>query len=155
MDVEVKGRIAGVGASEGVAVGPAFVHARGELEPERKNISESEVEEARGWEARGARLILFSATALLDGELKAGRVRTVTGRGKRSHSANRRQRGQPSKEGHMTSTEHRVARNRARMPTGKGRRVLEMDIFVDRVVPRDGADTSDHRFGSGDRNRRS
>ena len=45
MDTEAKGRIAGVAASEGVAVGPVFVHARRELEPERENISEDEVEE--------------------------------------------------------------------------------------------------------------
>ena len=45
MDAEVKGRIAGVAASEGVAVGPVFVHARGELKPERENISEDAVEE--------------------------------------------------------------------------------------------------------------
>ena len=48
MDAEVKGRIAGVAASEGVAVGPVFVHARGELEPERENISEDEIEEELG-----------------------------------------------------------------------------------------------------------
>jgi phosphotransferase system enzyme I (PtsI) len=45
VDAEVKGRIAGVAASEGVAVGPVFVHARGELEPERENISEDKIEE--------------------------------------------------------------------------------------------------------------
>ena len=44
MDAEVKGRIAGVAASEGVSVGPVFVHARRELEPERESISEDEVE---------------------------------------------------------------------------------------------------------------
>ncbi len=38
-------RLTGVGASEGVAVGPAFVHAAGELEPERKSIPEDSVEE--------------------------------------------------------------------------------------------------------------
>src|SRR5918998_257166 len=48
VDAEVKGRIAGVAASEGVAVGPVFVHARGELEPEREDISEDEVEEELG-----------------------------------------------------------------------------------------------------------
>ena len=48
MDAEVKGRIAGVAASEGVAVGPVFVHARGELEPERENISEDTIEEELG-----------------------------------------------------------------------------------------------------------
>src|SRR5919112_1820622 len=45
VNAEVKGRIAGVAASEGVAVGPVFVHARRELEPERENISEDKVEE--------------------------------------------------------------------------------------------------------------
>jgi phosphoenolpyruvate-protein phosphotransferase (PTS system enzyme I) len=37
-------KLTGVGAAEGVAVGPAFVHIPGELEPERKNIPESAVE---------------------------------------------------------------------------------------------------------------
>jgi phosphoenolpyruvate-protein phosphotransferase len=37
-------RIAGVAASEGVAVGPVFVHAPGELEPERQEIAQGEVE---------------------------------------------------------------------------------------------------------------
>jgi len=45
MDAEVKGKITGVAASEGVAVGPVFVHAPGELEPERENISEDAVED--------------------------------------------------------------------------------------------------------------
>ena len=44
MDAEVKGRIAGVAASEGVVVGPVYVHARGALEPERENISEDAIE---------------------------------------------------------------------------------------------------------------
>jgi phosphoenolpyruvate-protein phosphotransferase len=48
VNAEVKGRIAGVAASEGVAVGPAFVHARGELKPERENVSEDAVEEELG-----------------------------------------------------------------------------------------------------------
>jgi phosphotransferase system enzyme I (PtsI) len=38
-------RLTGVGASEGVAVGPAFVHVAGEPEPERKSIPEDSVEE--------------------------------------------------------------------------------------------------------------
>src|ERR671911_792449 len=41
-------RLAGVAASEGVAVGPAFVHVAKELKPERENISEVEVEEELG-----------------------------------------------------------------------------------------------------------
>jgi phosphoenolpyruvate-protein phosphotransferase (PTS system enzyme I) len=38
-------KLIGVGASEGVAVGPAFVHAAGGLEPERKNVPADAVEE--------------------------------------------------------------------------------------------------------------
>jgi phosphotransferase system enzyme I (PtsI) len=41
-------RLTGVAASEGVAVGPAFVHVSKELKPERENISEAEVEEELG-----------------------------------------------------------------------------------------------------------
>ena len=37
-------KLTGIGASEGVAVGPAFVPATGRLEPERERISENEVE---------------------------------------------------------------------------------------------------------------
>ncbi len=37
-------KLTGVGASEGVAVGPVFVHAASESEPERKRIVEDEVE---------------------------------------------------------------------------------------------------------------
>ena len=37
-------RLDGVAASEGVAVGPAFVHVPREVEPERETISEEEVE---------------------------------------------------------------------------------------------------------------
>jgi phosphotransferase system enzyme I (PtsI) len=37
-------KLTGVGASEGVAVGPTFVHSPGELEPERKNIPEEAIE---------------------------------------------------------------------------------------------------------------
>lgn len=38
-------RMEGVAASEGVAVGPVFVHDLGELEPDRTSISEDEVED--------------------------------------------------------------------------------------------------------------
>jgi len=41
---ETNRKLPGVGASEGVAVGPVFVHAPGELEPERKEIPAEEVE---------------------------------------------------------------------------------------------------------------
>jgi phosphotransferase system enzyme I (PtsI) len=38
-------RLNGVAASEGVAVGPVFVHIRSELEPERESIAADAVEE--------------------------------------------------------------------------------------------------------------
>jgi phosphoenolpyruvate-protein kinase (PTS system EI component) len=41
-------RLAGVGASEGVAVGPVFVHAPGEIKPEREKISMDALEEELG-----------------------------------------------------------------------------------------------------------
>ena len=37
-------KLAGIGASEGAVVGPAFVHVAGELRPERESITEGEVE---------------------------------------------------------------------------------------------------------------
>src|SRR5918998_2640382 len=42
--MDLKDRLTGVAASEGVAVGPAYVHNPGELEPERKTIPEDAVE---------------------------------------------------------------------------------------------------------------
>jgi phosphoenolpyruvate-protein phosphotransferase (PTS system enzyme I) len=58
-------RLTGVAASEGVAVGPAFVHVSKELKPERENISEVEVEEELGrfQSAVGAVAKKLSATA--------------------------------------------------------------------------------------------
>lgn len=58
-------RLDGVAASEGVALGPAFVHAPGKLEPDRKNIEESGVERevARYHEAVEAVTKKLSATA--------------------------------------------------------------------------------------------
>ena len=41
-------RLNGVAASEGVAVGPAFVHVPRELKPERESISKDAVEEELG-----------------------------------------------------------------------------------------------------------
>ncbi len=41
-------RLSGVAASEGVAVGPVFVHLARELKPERESITEGEVEEEIG-----------------------------------------------------------------------------------------------------------
>ena len=38
-------KLVGIGASEGVVVGPVFVHVAGELEPERESISKNEVED--------------------------------------------------------------------------------------------------------------
>jgi phosphoenolpyruvate-protein phosphotransferase (PTS system enzyme I) len=37
-------KLSGIGASEGVAVGPAFVYVPGELRPERERIPEGAVE---------------------------------------------------------------------------------------------------------------
>ena len=37
-------KLTGIGASEGVAVGPAFVPAKGRPDPERDRITEDEVE---------------------------------------------------------------------------------------------------------------
>jgi phosphotransferase system enzyme I (PtsI) len=42
--MENQATLAGVGASEGVAVGPVFVHAPGQMKPERASISEDAVE---------------------------------------------------------------------------------------------------------------
>ena len=41
-------KLEGIAASAGVAVGPVFVHAAGELEPDRTSISEDEVEKELG-----------------------------------------------------------------------------------------------------------
>ena len=41
-------KLTGIGASDGVAVGPAFVHVGGRLEPERDSIEEGEVEAETG-----------------------------------------------------------------------------------------------------------
>jgi len=41
-------KLTGVGASEGVAVGPVFVHVAREPEPERERIPEDSVEEELG-----------------------------------------------------------------------------------------------------------
>jgi phosphotransferase system enzyme I (PtsI) len=41
-------RLNGVAASEGVAVGPVFVHVSRELKPERESISKDAVEEDWG-----------------------------------------------------------------------------------------------------------
>ncbi len=42
--MEVQAKLTGIAASEGVAIGPVFVHDAGELEPDRTSISEEEVE---------------------------------------------------------------------------------------------------------------
>jgi phosphotransferase system enzyme I (PtsI) len=47
-ELEDAAKLTGVGASEGVAVGPVFVHVGGELEPERESIPEDSVEEELG-----------------------------------------------------------------------------------------------------------
>ena len=38
-------KLTGVGASEGVAVGPVYAHVGGKLEPERKRIPDDSVEQ--------------------------------------------------------------------------------------------------------------
>ncbi len=42
--MENQATLTGVGASEGVAVGPVFVHSPGEMKPERESITEDVVE---------------------------------------------------------------------------------------------------------------
>lgn len=44
MAMEVRGKIAGIPASEGFAVGPVFVHAPEDLSPERESIPQGDVE---------------------------------------------------------------------------------------------------------------
>ena len=58
-------RLDGVAASEGVAIGPAYVHLPGELKPERETISEGGVEEELGRfrDAVGTVVKKLSATA--------------------------------------------------------------------------------------------
>src|SRR5215204_5488683 len=58
-------KVTGVGASEGVAVGPAFIHTGGKPEPERQKISVDAVDEELGrfWRAIGAVVAKLSETA--------------------------------------------------------------------------------------------
>jgi phosphoenolpyruvate-protein phosphotransferase len=50
--MELKGKLTGVAASEGVAVGPVFVHSPGEFKPERESIAAgTEEEELRRFES--------------------------------------------------------------------------------------------------------
>ena len=56
-------RLTGVAASEGVAVGPVFVHVPRKLEPERESISESEVEEELGRFRDAAETVVKSLSA--------------------------------------------------------------------------------------------
>jgi phosphoenolpyruvate-protein phosphotransferase (PTS system enzyme I) len=64
-------RLKGVAASEGVAVGPAFVHVPRELEPERENISEGEVEEELGRLRDAVEAVVKKLTATAD-EMREG-----------------------------------------------------------------------------------
>jgi phosphotransferase system enzyme I (PtsI) len=64
-------RLTGVAASEGVAVGPAFVHVSRQLEPEREKISEGEVEEELG-RFRGAVEAVAKELSATVEELRAG-----------------------------------------------------------------------------------
>jgi phosphoenolpyruvate-protein phosphotransferase (PTS system enzyme I) len=64
-------RLTGVAASEGVAVGPAFVHVSRELEPERERISEGEVEEELGCFRGAVEAVAKELSATVE-ELRAG-----------------------------------------------------------------------------------
>ncbi|CAA9441490.1 MAG: Phosphoenolpyruvate-protein phosphotransferase of PTS system [uncultured Rubrobacteraceae bacterium] len=64
-------RLTGVAASEGVAVGPAFVHVSRELEPEREKISEGEVEEELGRFQGAVKAVAKELSATVE-ELRAG-----------------------------------------------------------------------------------
>src|SRR5918994_99641 len=70
-------KLDGVAASEGVAVGPAFVHVPHELKPERESISEDAVEDElkrfkNGVEARVRKLESPEAAVISVGEEFAG-----------------------------------------------------------------------------------
>ena len=64
-------RLTGVAASEGVAVGPAFVHVSRELEPEREKISEGEIEEELGCYRSAVEAVAKELSATVE-ELRAG-----------------------------------------------------------------------------------
>lgn len=50
--MELRGKLTGIGASEGVAVGPVFLHSPAELEVERQSIARgTEEEEVRGFQS--------------------------------------------------------------------------------------------------------
>ncbi len=72
MDAEVKGRITGVAASEGVAVGPVFIHALGELKPERKNIPEDAVEDELGRFQGAVEAVVKKLTETAEGLRESG-----------------------------------------------------------------------------------
>src|ERR687890_2408012 len=65
-------RLTGVGASDGVAVGPAFVYSPGELEPERKKISEDAVEEELGRFGRAVEAVVARLSETSERLSKAG-----------------------------------------------------------------------------------
>ncbi len=64
-------RLTGVAASEGVAVGPVFVHVPRELEPEREKISEGEVEEELGRFQSAVEVVAKKLSATAD-EMREG-----------------------------------------------------------------------------------
>src|SRR5215210_5116419 len=64
-------RLTGVAASEGVAVGPVFVHVPRELEPEREKISEGEVEEELGRFRAAVEVVAKKLSATAD-EMREG-----------------------------------------------------------------------------------
>ncbi len=65
-------RLEGVAASEGVAIGPVFVHAPEELEPERTNIPESGVEVELERFARAVEAVVAQISVTRDEMEKAG-----------------------------------------------------------------------------------
>jgi phosphoenolpyruvate-protein phosphotransferase (PTS system enzyme I) len=65
-------KLTAVGASEGVAVGPAFVHVGGKLEPERKNIPESSVEEELARFRRAAETVARQLSETAEGLRESG-----------------------------------------------------------------------------------
>jgi phosphoenolpyruvate-protein phosphotransferase (PTS system enzyme I) len=65
-------KLTGVGASEGVAVGPAFVHVGGKLEPERKSIPERSVEEELGRFRRAVESVARKLSEIAEGLRESG-----------------------------------------------------------------------------------
>src|SRR5215217_3988482 len=65
-------KLTGVGASEGVAVGPVFVHAAGEPEPERKSIPEDSAEEELRRFRRAVEAVVERLSEIAEGLRESG-----------------------------------------------------------------------------------